>query len=108
MIFGQNSVLQDEVAIGVGFFTVSTFVGGIVFGRLSSYSGMIAGPDITPAVRTGSTRMIGRVLASEPCPANPAVPGIHGGDMCDPLRLYLPRWHGRLRLRLQFRLQFRL
>ena len=45
MIFGQNVVLQQEVAIGVGFFTISTFVGGILFGRYSKYPGMIAGPD---------------------------------------------------------------
>lgn len=38
------------MAIGVGFFTVSTFVGGVVFGRRSKFPGMISGPDITPAV----------------------------------------------------------
>ena len=39
MIFGQNAALQNEVALGVGFFTVSTFVGGIVFGRNSKFPG---------------------------------------------------------------------
>ena len=50
MIFGQNVVLQQDVALGVGFFTASTAVAGAIFGRLSRYPGMIAGPDITPTV----------------------------------------------------------
>ena len=87
MLFGwrAHSVLQSEVAIGVGFFTISTFVGGIVFGRASKYPGMIAGPDITPVIFSMELiTIVSREICpeptggTEPCagsgPANNSIP----------------------------------
>ena len=58
MLFGQNPILREEVAIGFGFFTVSTAVGCAFSGWRSSYPGLLSGPDITPVVFIADTALI--------------------------------------------------
>lgn len=65
MIFGQNAVLKVDIPIGVGLFTASTFIGGMIFGRRSEFPGALSGPDITPTVFMAE---VAAIVSAELCP----------------------------------------